>query len=106
MAQEMTDDEIMDLIREGHTSKDFESDIDFWTEREYSLEDIKRAIRLAKDYESGKLKLEMSEEDKKRLIKKNIVLYKRLGFSDEDVEEIVRDIIKKFIPLTEKKKTG
>ena len=101
--QSITDDEIEDLIRMGHKSKEFERDRDFWLSKGWSTEEINMSIQLANDFESGKLILEMKPEDKKRLIKKNIVLFKKLGFSDEETEEIVRDSMKNFIPLTKNK---
>lgn len=100
--QELTDDDIKDLIRMGHKSREFERDREFWLGRGWSEDEIGSAIRLAKEFESGKLKLEMGIDDKKRIIKKNIVLFQRMGFSDEETEEMVRDAMKDFIPITSK----
>lgn len=98
--QELTNDDVKDLIRMGHKSREFEHDKEIYLSKGWSNEEIERAIKLAKEYESGKLKLQMTNEDKKRLIKKYIVLFKKAGFSDEETEDMVRNTMKDFIPLT------
>lgn len=98
--QQLTDDEIKDLIRMGHKSREFESEKEFYKSKGWSDEEIERAINMAKEFERGKLKLEMAADDKKRIIKKHIALFQKMGFSDEETEEMVRDAMKDFIPMT------
>ena len=80
----LTDDEIKELIREGETPDSMEADVE---ESSITEEQIERFKKIYSDYKSGKIKIECTDDDKKRIIKDHIQLMRKTGSSDEEIKE-------------------
>ena len=90
----LTDDEIKELIREGETPDSMEADVE---ESSITEEQIERFKKIYSDYKSGKIKIECTDEDKKRIIKRYIQLMREAGETDDEIEQFMKENPIKFI---------
>ena len=91
---ELTDEDILDMIRNGETLKEFEKyEHLLKTAGNFSENVINRIKKMFRDYESGKLKVTCTEEDKKRIIMEHIKAYKKAGDSDKEIEKDLEEDI-------------
>jgi len=87
----------LDLIRKGHTSKSMKDHYESYLSAGISKESIDFTKKIIEDYETGKIKVTCTPEDKKRIIKDRIQAEIAMGMTPKEAETEVREDLKLHI---------